>query len=148
LVRSKTGAVDGGKVRHSIVPSAIPTDLAETLQDRARKLWPDPWRGAVQVGLRAGRCFGTTIAEYVPTRLIAGHVALIGDAAHVSSPRTGSGFHDALLDVLSLRQALAGGARGEAVAQALAKYERARLGDDRQLALYGQRWSRDYLASL
>jgi 2-polyprenyl-6-methoxyphenol hydroxylase-like FAD-dependent oxidoreductase len=88
------------------------------------------------VGLRAGRCFGTPIAEYVPKRLIAGHVALIGDAAHVSSPMTGSGFHYALLDVLSLRQALAGGARGEAVALALAKYERARLADDRQLALY------------
>jgi 2-polyprenyl-6-methoxyphenol hydroxylase-like FAD-dependent oxidoreductase len=135
-------------VRHSIVPSAIPTDLVETLQDRARQLWPDPWGSAVQVGLRAGRCFGTPIAEYVPTRLIAGHVALIGDAAHVSSPMTGSGFHYALLDVLSLRQALAGVARGEAVAQALAQYERARLADNRQLALYGQRWSRDYLASL
>jgi hypothetical protein len=31
---------------------------------------------------------------------------------------------------------------------ALAQFERARLADDRQLALYGQRWSRDYLASL
>jgi len=144
----KTGAVDGGTVRHSIVPSAIPTDLAETLQDRARQLWPDPWRSSVQVGLRAGRCFGTPIAEYVPTQLIAEHMALIGDAAHVSSPMTGSGFHYALLDVLSLRQALAGGVRGEAVAQALAQFERARLADDRQLALYGQRCSRDYLASL
>lgn len=100
------------------------------------------------MGQRAGRCFGTPIAEHVPTRLIAGHVALLGDAAHVSSPMTGSGFHYALLDVLSLRQALAGVAGGEAVAQALAQFDRARLADDRQLALYGQRWSRDYLASL
>ena len=144
----KTGAVDGGTVRHSIVPSTIPAHLAETLQDRARQIWLDPWRSAVQVGLRAGRCFGTPIAEYVPTQLIAGHVALIGDAAHVSSPMTGSGFRYALLDVLSLRQALAGVAGGEAVAPALVQFERARLADDRQLALYGQRWSRDYLASL
>jgi 2-polyprenyl-6-methoxyphenol hydroxylase-like FAD-dependent oxidoreductase len=110
--------------------------------------WPNPWQSAVQVGLRAGRCFGTPIAEYVPTRLIAGHMALIGDAAHVSSPMTGSGFHYALLDVLSLRQVFAGVASGEAVAPALAQFERARLADDRRLALYGQRWSRDYLASL
>jgi 2-polyprenyl-6-methoxyphenol hydroxylase-like FAD-dependent oxidoreductase len=144
----KTGAVEVGTVRHSIIPSAIPADLVETLQDRARQLWPEPWRSAVQVGLRAGRCFGTPIAEYVPTRLVAGRVALIGDAAHVSSPMTGSGFHYSLLDVLSLRQALAGIAGGEAVAAALTKFEHARLADDRQLALYGQRWSRDYLANL
>jgi 2-polyprenyl-6-methoxyphenol hydroxylase-like FAD-dependent oxidoreductase len=144
----KTGAVEGGTVRHSIVPSAIPADLGETLQERARKLWPDPWLSAVQVGLRAGRCFGTPIAEYVPTRLVAGRMALIGDAAHVSSPMTGSGFHYSLLDVLSLRQALAGIATGEAVGPALTQFERARLVDDRRLALYGRRWSRDYLASL
>jgi 2-polyprenyl-6-methoxyphenol hydroxylase-like FAD-dependent oxidoreductase len=144
----KTGAVEGGMVRHSIIPSAIPADLVETLQERARQLWPEPWRSAVQVGLRAGRCFGTPIAEYVPTRLVAGRVALIGDAAHVSSPMTGSGFHYSLLDVLSLRQALAGIAGGEAVAAALTQFERARLTDDRELALYGQRWSSDYLANL
>jgi 2-polyprenyl-6-methoxyphenol hydroxylase-like FAD-dependent oxidoreductase len=144
----KTGAVDGGTVRHSIVPSAIPADLIETLQDRAREHWPEPWRSAVQFGLRSGRCFGTPIAEYVPKRLIAGHAALVGDAAHVSSPMTGSGLHYALLDVLSLRQAIAGVARGGMVALALERFERARLADDRQLALYGQRWSRDYLASL
>jgi 2-polyprenyl-6-methoxyphenol hydroxylase-like FAD-dependent oxidoreductase len=143
----KTGAVDGETVRHSIVPSAIPADLTETLQDQAQQLWPDPWRSAVQVALRAGRCFGTPIAEYVPTRLIAGHMALVGDAAHVSSPMTGSGFHYGLLDVLSLRQALAVAGR-QTVAQRLTLFERARLADDRQLALYGQRWSRDYLASL
>jgi 2-polyprenyl-6-methoxyphenol hydroxylase-like FAD-dependent oxidoreductase len=124
----ETGAVDGETVRHSIVPSAIPADLAETLQDQARQLWPDPWRSAVLLGLRAGRCFGTPIAEYVPTRLIAGHMALVGNAAHVSSPMTGSGFHYALLDVLSLRQAFAGVAGGEAVAPALAQFERARPG--------------------
>jgi 2-polyprenyl-6-methoxyphenol hydroxylase-like FAD-dependent oxidoreductase len=85
-----------------------------------------PCQSAVKVGLRAGRCFGTPIAKYVPTRLIAGHMALIGDAAHVSSPITGGGFHYALLDVLSLRQVFAGVADGEAVAPALAQFERAR----------------------
>jgi 2-polyprenyl-6-methoxyphenol hydroxylase-like FAD-dependent oxidoreductase len=53
----KTGAVEGETVRHSIVPSAIPAGLGETLQELAQQLWPDPWRSAVQVGLRAGRCF-------------------------------------------------------------------------------------------
>jgi 2-polyprenyl-6-methoxyphenol hydroxylase-like FAD-dependent oxidoreductase len=75
----------------------------------------------VQASLHAGRCFGTPIAEYVPTRLVAGRMALIGDAAHVSSPMTGSGFHYALLDVLSLRQVLAGTDR-ERVAQRLIRF--------------------------
>jgi hypothetical protein len=61
---------------------------------------------------------------------------------------TGSGFHYSLLDVLSLRQALAGIAGAEAVAAALTQFEHARLADDRRLALYGQRRSRDYLADL
>jgi 2-polyprenyl-6-methoxyphenol hydroxylase-like FAD-dependent oxidoreductase len=143
----RTGAVDGGTVRHSIAPSAVPPDLVARLMDQARQLWPEPWRSAVQVGLGQGRCFGTPIAEYVPTRLTSGRMALVGDAAHVSSPMTGSGFHYALLDVLSLRQALAG-AGAAAVPQSLAQFERDRLADDRQLAQYGQRWSRDYLASL
>jgi 2-polyprenyl-6-methoxyphenol hydroxylase-like FAD-dependent oxidoreductase len=145
----KTGAVNANTVRHSIVPSAIPADLAQALQDRAGEFWPDPWRSAVQTSLLGGHVFGTPIAEYVPTRLIAGRAALVGDAAHVSSPMTGSGFHYALLDVLSLRRALAGVASGTGtVATALARFERDRLAEDRQLALYGQRWSRDYLASL
>jgi 2-polyprenyl-6-methoxyphenol hydroxylase-like FAD-dependent oxidoreductase len=63
-------------------------------------------------------------------------MALVGDAAHVSSPMTASGFHHSLLDVLSLRQALAGIAGGEAVAPALTQFERARLADDRRRALY------------
>jgi 2-polyprenyl-6-methoxyphenol hydroxylase-like FAD-dependent oxidoreductase len=97
----------------------------------------------------AGRTvFFLTAVPTGATRLVAGRVALIGDAAHVSSPMTGSGFHYSLLDVLSLRQALAGIAGGEAVAAALTQFEHARLADDRQLALYGRRWSRDYLANL
>jgi len=144
----KTGAIVSGTVRHSIAPSTIPAQLIETLQERAGEIWPDPWRSAVESSLRAGRFFATPIAEYVPTRLVAGHAALVGDAAHVSSPMTGSGFHYALLDVLSLRQAVAGIAPGGTVPQALARFERDRLADDRQLALYGQRWSKDYLARL
>jgi 2-polyprenyl-6-methoxyphenol hydroxylase-like FAD-dependent oxidoreductase len=143
----QTRAVEDGTVRHSILPSAISADLNENLRARAQELWSEPWRSAVQVGLNTGRCFGTPIAEYVPTRLVAGSAALVGDAAHVSSPMTGSGFHYALLDVLSLRRSLTEVANG-VVAPALVRFERARLADDRQLALYGQQWSRDYLASL
>jgi 2-polyprenyl-6-methoxyphenol hydroxylase-like FAD-dependent oxidoreductase len=145
LVR-KTGAVEGGMVRHSIVPSAIPVrgnasrtgaaTLAGSLEERCtsrsarRPLLRNSDR---RVRANAARC---------------GAVALVGDAAHVSSPMTGSGFHYSLLGVLSLRQALGGTASGEAVAPALTQFERARLVDDRRLALNGQRWSRDYLASL
>ncbi|WP_442852616.1 FAD-dependent monooxygenase [Arthrobacter sp. 131MFCol6.1] len=35
---------------------------------------------------------GTPIAEYVPARLARGRVAIVGDAAHVPTPMTGSGF--------------------------------------------------------
>jgi 2-polyprenyl-6-methoxyphenol hydroxylase-like FAD-dependent oxidoreductase len=73
---------------------------------------------------------------------LAWHVPCCGKC----SPMTGSGFHYALLDVLSLRHALTGADR-ERDAQRLTRFEQARLADDRQLALYGQRQSRDYLAS-
>jgi 2-polyprenyl-6-methoxyphenol hydroxylase-like FAD-dependent oxidoreductase len=120
------------------VPSAIPARGNPSRTGMATLARSLPERRASESARRP--LLRTPIAEYVPTRLVAGRMALIG-------PMTGSGFHYALLDVLSLRQVLAGTDR-ERVAQRLIRFEQARLADDRQLALYGQRWSRDYLASL
>jgi hypothetical protein len=42
--------------------------------------------------LATGRVFATSIAEYVPTRLTLGRLALLGDAAQIVVPATGAGL--------------------------------------------------------
>jgi 2-polyprenyl-6-methoxyphenol hydroxylase-like FAD-dependent oxidoreductase len=72
--------------------------------------------------------FGTPIVHYKPARLAAGRVALAGDAAHAASPMVGGGFRQGLYDVRALTQVLAVADSPDAVPDALARYERARLG--------------------
>jgi 2-polyprenyl-6-methoxyphenol hydroxylase-like FAD-dependent oxidoreductase len=52
------------------------------------------------------------IAEYVPDKLVKGRVALVGDAAHVPTPMTGSGFSASLHDAETLAAAIAAHAPG------------------------------------
>jgi 2-polyprenyl-6-methoxyphenol hydroxylase-like FAD-dependent oxidoreductase len=116
--------------------------LLSELIGEAERSWPSPWREAIVTTLRSGEPFATPIAEYVPNRLTSSRALIIGDAAHVASPMTGSGFRYALLDVLAIRQALD---RGGDVAGALRTFERVRLEDDRQLVRAGQAWGQRYL---
>jgi 2-polyprenyl-6-methoxyphenol hydroxylase-like FAD-dependent oxidoreductase len=74
-------------------------------------------------------------------------VALAGDAAHVASPMTGAGFHNALMDVASLAACL-GGTDVASVPAGLARYARERLPLARQLVSSGMSWGRSSLSSL
>ena len=49
--------------------------------------------------------------EYAAPRVVAGRLVLLGDAAHMASPRTGAGAHTAVLDAAALGEAFAGAAR-------------------------------------
>jgi 2-polyprenyl-6-methoxyphenol hydroxylase-like FAD-dependent oxidoreductase len=116
--------------------------LKTHLIGEAERSWPSPWREAIMATMRAGDPFATPIAEYVPNHLVTNRIAIVGDAAHVATPMTGSGFRYGLLDVLALSRSLS---ESEDVPQALRRFEDERLSDDRGLVLSGRSWGKQYL---
>lgn len=139
------GCVTGGRVTGSLTPARMPDALLAELQEFATRAWPDPWRQAVVTALARREAFATPIAEYVPRRMARGRVAVAGDAAHVASPMTGRGLVTGLEDAEAL-----GAACGvpSGAADALARYERARLPAARALVLQGRAWGADYLRAV
>jgi 2-polyprenyl-6-methoxyphenol hydroxylase-like FAD-dependent oxidoreductase len=84
----------------------------------------------------------------MPSRLTAGRVCLVGDAAHLPSPMTGSGFSASAEDALSLADALVdtvdSSDSAHGFAAGLARYEAVRLDAARQLVRSGQSFSRSF----
>jgi 2-polyprenyl-6-methoxyphenol hydroxylase-like FAD-dependent oxidoreductase len=132
----------GDRVIGTLSGDRFDEPLKAELIAEAERSWPSPWREAILATLRSGEPFATPIAEYVPNRLTSHRALIIGDAAHVASPMTGSGFRYALLDVLAIRGALASNAD---LGAALRTFEHERLNDDRQLVLAGHAWGQQYL---
>ncbi|MFF5358357.1 FAD-dependent oxidoreductase [Streptomyces scabiei] len=138
----ETGAVVGNVVRRSLTSADIPETTFRALADRAEDLWPSPWREAVLDCIERRAVIGTPIAEYVPDQLVNGRLALVGDAAHVPTPMTGSGFSASLHDAEAVAAAVAAGVRGPAMAQALRGYEDERLGSVRSMVRSDRQFSR------
>jgi 2-polyprenyl-6-methoxyphenol hydroxylase-like FAD-dependent oxidoreductase len=118
----------GNTFAADLVVGALPAPVRQRLADFAAARWPSPWREALALALEAGTVFGTPIVQYKPARLVAGRVALAGDAAHAASPMVGGGFRQGLYDGRALTAALTGADSPGAVPDALGRYERARLG--------------------
>jgi 2-polyprenyl-6-methoxyphenol hydroxylase-like FAD-dependent oxidoreductase len=114
---------------YRLVTYPVPGPSGETAvgHRRLNLVWPSPWREALTLALEAGTVFGTPIVHYRPTRLVAGRVALAGDAAHAASPMVGGGFRQGLYDVRALTQALTAAGSPDEVPDALARYCQARL---------------------
>ncbi|WP_405658265.1 FAD-dependent monooxygenase [Streptomyces sp. NBC_01166] len=145
----QTGSVRGTVVQHSLRAADIPETTFKELMAEAADLWPAPWRDAILDSLERSDILGTPIAEYVPELLINGRVALVGDAAHVPTPMTGSGFAAAMKDAEAVAEALASGLRhGTPLPQALAVYERKRLPQVRSMVQSGQQFSRSFAGQL
>jgi 2-polyprenyl-6-methoxyphenol hydroxylase-like FAD-dependent oxidoreductase len=141
-----SGCVRDGAVVGTLYAGQLPASLTTELAALARRWWPEPWAECIAWGVTHGEVFGTPVAEYLPVRLTRDQVALVGDAAHVATPMTGAGFHNALLDVAALAEALAG--EGEIdVAAALRQYEERRLPQARRLVQSGMAWSRSFVSS-
>jgi 2-polyprenyl-6-methoxyphenol hydroxylase-like FAD-dependent oxidoreductase len=138
-----SGCVRDGAVVGTLYSDRLPASLTAELASLARRWWPDPWAECIAWGVTHGEVFGTPVAEYLPVRLTRDEVALVGDAAHVATPMTGAGFHNALLDVEVLATVLAGegGTDGPA---ALRRYEERRLPQARRLVQSGMAWSRSF----
>jgi 2-polyprenyl-6-methoxyphenol hydroxylase-like FAD-dependent oxidoreductase len=137
------GAVRGRVVRRSLQPAEFSPLLVTRLERLAIAAWPDPWRSVILACLAAGRVFAMPIAEYMPVRLTAGRLALLGDAAHVTSPVTGAGLVTDLEDAEALGQAIEAERLGGP--PALKVYDQLRLGPARRLVRSSQRWSRVYV---
>jgi 2-polyprenyl-6-methoxyphenol hydroxylase-like FAD-dependent oxidoreductase len=141
------GSVKDNVVQHSLRPSDIPADTYAELAGDAQHRWPEPWSNAVLDGIERRSIIGIPIAEYVPGKLAAGRIVIIGDAAHVPSPMTGSGFSASLGDAEAVANALQTGLERNAVPNGLADYEQQRLYSARSLVLGGQRFSRSFARS-
>ncbi len=137
----QTGCLDGDAVTGTLSNDELPAELTGELGRLARRMWPSPWDRCIGWGVTHGEVFGTPVAEYLPARLVRDRAVLVGDAAHVTSPMTGAGFQNALLDVDALAGSL-GGPHGTDVPGALNRYERERLPLARDLA-----WGRSYLST-
>ncbi|MFJ3034649.1 FAD-dependent monooxygenase [Curtobacterium pusillum] len=142
LLRS-AGAVDGSVVRHSLMPAGIPNATYQELALQARGLFPSPWSDAILDSIGRRAVIGTPIAEYVPDELVRGRFALVGDAAHVPTPMTGSGFSESLQDAEALAVAISG---ADDIVVGLREYEATRLRSARSLVQSGQGFSRSFAA--
>ncbi|KRE81390.1 MULTISPECIES: FAD-dependent monooxygenase [unclassified Arthrobacter] len=140
LLRS-TGSVSGSVVRHSLMPAGIPSGTFRELAAQARELFPSPWKDAILDSIERRAVIGTPIAEYVPVRLATGRVAIVGDAAHVPTPMTGSGFAESLHDAEAIADAITDFGT---TSTALHSYENARLRSARNLVQSGQGFSRSF----
>lgn len=141
------GSVTNGVVQHSLRPGQVPPDTYAELAREAQENWPAPWNSAVTDCVERQSIIGIPIAEYVPNRLAAGRVVIIGDAAHVPSPMTGSGFSASLADAEAVAAALTTGLVRHAVPEGLAVYEQQRISSARSLVLGGQRFSQSFARS-
>jgi 2-polyprenyl-6-methoxyphenol hydroxylase-like FAD-dependent oxidoreductase len=143
LLRS-TGAVNGMVVRHSLMSGSIPNATYRELALQARGLFPSPWSDAILDSIDRRAVIGTPIAEYVPEQLVRGRLALVGDAAHVPTPMTGSGFSESLSDAEALAAAITAQPPGSGMEAALLAYEGERLRSARRLVQSGQSFSRSF----
>lgn len=138
------GAVVDGVVRRTLRAADVPDATFDELADEAREIWPSPWREAIVDCISRRAVIGTPIGEYLPRRLVCGRVCLVGDAAHLPSPMTGSGFQASAQDALALAEALGDHRDPGGVPDALRRYEAARLGAARQLVRSGQSFSNSF----
>jgi 2-polyprenyl-6-methoxyphenol hydroxylase-like FAD-dependent oxidoreductase len=139
----RIGAVEGSVVQHSLRETDIPEETYAELAAGARQHWPAPWSTAIIDSIERRAVTATPISEYLPDRLVAGRLVLVGDAAHVPTPMTGSGFAASLADAEALGRATAATDAHE-VPVALLEYEQDRLQPARSLVKSGQSFSRSF----
>ena len=114
-----TGCVVDDDVRHSLNSADVPDATLQQLAADADDLWPAPWRDAISDCVERRALIGTPIAAYVPDKLVNGRLALVGDAAHVPTPMTGSGFSASLDDAVAIAESVAAGVYGSQPEKAL-----------------------------
>jgi 2-polyprenyl-6-methoxyphenol hydroxylase-like FAD-dependent oxidoreductase len=137
------GAVHGSVVQHSLHGTQIPETTYAQLAAGAQRHWPAPWSQAIADSVARRAVTATPVSEYLPDRLVAGRLVLVGDAAHVPTPMTGGGFAASLADAEALAATVAEIDAAD-VPDALVVHERRRLQPARALVQSGQDFSRSF----
>src|SRR5688500_2204834 len=138
------GCVKGAVVQHSLRGEDIPTETLDSLSKKAKQRWSQPWLAAIQHSIQTRNLIATPIAEYVPEVLVKGRIALVGDAAHLPTPLTASGFNASLEDAATLADCVAKEMQRGDVVEALLQYQSRRLQVARQIVQSGQGFSRSF----
>ena len=134
-----------GNHRNTVLVGGLRDGVAQNLLSVIDEpTWPGPWRRVADETLRMDSLMASTVHEFTPRRLASDRVVLLGDAAHVASPITGSGSAAALKDALALKTALHE-APVAAITEAFAGYEQARLTASQELVEAGKEWGRQFL---
>jgi 2-polyprenyl-6-methoxyphenol hydroxylase-like FAD-dependent oxidoreductase len=120
---------------HAIGRLHLPPLWRDLLLREAAIHWPNWAERLVGVSADAGVLAPHPVYEYSPHQLYCGAVVLLGDAAHLASPITGSGARMALEDAVALVGALQAEPNLDA---ALARYHRERLTPVQAVVAQGQ----------
>ena len=146
LLRRTHCLTDDGHIIGTLGSSLIDDGIRDELATLVPRLWPDTWIEAVRLGVRSpGTMRGAPIAEYRPERLVSGPLAIVGDAAHVLSPMTGSGYATGVEDAATLSTMLSQADGAEPLPELLIRYERTRLPYTRGLVDYSRKLSAEFL---
>ena len=138
------GCVKGNVVQHSLRGTDIPAETLDNLSKKATERWSQPWLAAIQHSIETRNLIATPIAEYVPEVLVKGRIALVGDAAHLPTPLTASGFNASLEDAATLADCISKEIQRGDVVEALLEYQSSRLKVARQIVQSGQGFSRSF----
>ncbi|WP_323958840.1 monooxygenase [Arthrobacter sp. JZ12] len=139
----KEGSIAGSVVQRTLRAENVPPCVLKELAGEARKYWESPFSDAIAESARRREITGIPIAEYVPERIARGRLAIVGNAAHVPTPMTGSGFAASVDDAVALSHALRGSSPAT-VPDALETYQKARLDKAQALVESGRGFSRSF----
>jgi 2-polyprenyl-6-methoxyphenol hydroxylase-like FAD-dependent oxidoreductase len=131
------GYLVGDEVMGTVPETAIDSELRGELLETVAKRWRGAARQVLTAAIERRVLFGTPLSEYLPERLVAGRVGIVGDAAHVASPMIGAGLSSGLQDGAAFIAAVKrfGGTAGEAGSRALRQYNDMRLAPNRERVL-------------
>ncbi len=122
----------------SIPPPLIRDEVRAELMDAAQRLLAPVYQECVQLSPQA---FVQPIYDVLSTRIVSGHVALIGDAAFVARPHVAAGVIKAAEDVLAMVKALD---EEVDVPRALVRYEAERVPVGRRFVARAQEMGANY----
>ncbi len=115
-----------------IPPPLVRDEIIAELREAARELLPPQLAEVVRL---TGRPFLQPIYDVESVRMIAGRVALVGDAAFLARPHVAAGVTKAAEDAVVLAKALRSGG---AIDHALAAFEAMRIGINQQIMQRGR----------